>query len=70
MQPHDAFVLDRRAVRAAFDRASASYDAAAVLQTRVREELLSRLDLIRITPSVVVDLGCGTGEGARLLKDR
>jgi len=70
MQPPDAFVLDRRAVRAAFDRASGSYDAAAVLQTRVREELLSRLDLIRVTPGVVVDLGCGTGQGARQLKDR
>jgi malonyl-CoA O-methyltransferase len=70
MQPPDPFILDRRAVRAAFDRASARYDAAALLQTRVREELLSRLDLIGITPSVVVDLGCGTGQGTRALKDR
>ena len=70
MQPPDAFVLDRRAVRAAFDRASAGYDAAAVLQTRVRDELLSRLDLIRIAPEVILDLGCGTGKGARQLKDR
>jgi malonyl-CoA O-methyltransferase len=70
MQPPDPFVLDRRAVRAAFDRASATYDAAAVLQTRVRAELLSRLDLIRIAPDVVVDLGCGTGQGTRALKER
>jgi len=70
MRPPDAFVLDRRAVRAAFDRASATYDAASVLQTRVREELLSRLDLIRLAPEVVMDLGCGTGQGARQLKDR
>jgi malonyl-CoA O-methyltransferase len=70
MQPPDPFVLDRRAVRAAFERASATYDAAAVLQTRVRDELRSRLDLIRIAPAVVVDLGCGTGHGARALKDR
>jgi malonyl-CoA O-methyltransferase len=70
MQPPDSFVLDRRAVRAAFDRASASYDAAATLQTRVRAELLSRLDLIRLNPRVVMDLGCGTGVGARSLKDR
>ncbi len=70
MQPPDAFVLDRRAVRAAFDRASATYDAAAVLQTRVRDELLSRLDLIRIAPEVVVDLGSGTGQGAQRLKAR
>jgi malonyl-CoA O-methyltransferase len=70
MQPPDPFVLDRRAVRAAFDRASARYDAAALLQSRVREELLSRLDLIKVAPEVVVDLGCGTGDGARRLKDR
>jgi malonyl-CoA O-methyltransferase len=70
MQPPDPFILDRRAVRARFDRASATYDAAAVLQTRVRDELLSRLELIRIQPAVVVDLGCGTGLGARKLKDR
>jgi malonyl-CoA O-methyltransferase len=70
MQPPDPFVLDRRAVRAAFDRASSTYDAAAGLQTRVRDELLSRLDLIRLAPQVAVDLGCGTGQGARALKDR
>jgi malonyl-CoA O-methyltransferase len=70
MQPPDPFLLDRRAVRAAFDRASSTYDAAALLQTRVRDELLSRLDLIRITPTVAMDLGCGTGLGARKLKDR
>jgi malonyl-CoA O-methyltransferase len=70
MQPPDAFILDRRAVRAAFDRASSTYDAAAVLQSRVRTELLSRLELIRIAPAVVVDLGCGTGLGTRKLKDR
>lgn len=70
MQPPDEFMLDRRAVRAAFDRASSGYDAAAVLQTRVRDELLSRLELIRIAPAVVLDLGCGTGMGARRLKER
>ncbi|HTC51056.1 MAG TPA: malonyl-ACP O-methyltransferase BioC [Steroidobacteraceae bacterium] len=70
MQPPDPFILDRRAVRAHFERASATYDAAAVVQTRVREELLSRLDLIRLAPQVVVDLGCGTGLGTRALKDR
>lgn len=70
MQPPDSFVLDRRAIRAAFDRASTTYDADALLQTRVRDELLSRLTLIRIAPEVIVDLGCGTGQGTRQLKDR
>src|SRR5579862_4026707 len=70
MQPPDSFILDRRAVRAAFDRASAGYDESAVLQTRVREELLSRLELVNVTPEVVLDLGCGTGRAARALKSR
>ena len=70
MQPPDPFVLDRRAVRTAFDRASTTYDTACALQSRVRTELLSRLDLIRIAPAVAMDLGCGTGQGARALKER
>ncbi|TLY72570.1 MAG: malonyl-[acyl-carrier protein] O-methyltransferase BioC, partial [Gammaproteobacteria bacterium] len=34
-----AFRLDRPGVRAAFERASAGYEAAAVLQPRVSDEL-------------------------------
>jgi len=62
--------LDRASVRRSFERASASYDGAAVLQARVRMELLDRLRLIGIEPARVLDLGCGTGEGARQLKRR
>ena len=62
--------LDRGALRRAFDRASAGYDAAAVLQARVRQELLTRLELVRLAPRVVLDLGCGTGHGAQALKRR
>lgn len=68
--PDDAFALDPRAVARAFDRASASYDDAAVLQTRVRDELLARLDLVAFEPACVVDLGAGTGHAARALRDR
>jgi len=70
MSAGDPFALDRRRVRAAFDRAGPGYDAAAVLQARVREELLARLDLVRIEPAVVLDLGAGTGQGAQALKRR
>jgi malonyl-CoA O-methyltransferase len=62
--------LDRDGVRSSFDRASASYDAAAVLQAQVRAELLGRLDLVRLAPRVVLDLGAGTGLGARELRRR
>ena len=68
--PPPAFRLDREDVRRSFERASTSYDGAAVLQTRVRAELLDRLRWIGIEPARVLDLGCGTGEGARELKRR
>ena len=68
--PRDVFGLDRRAVARAFDRASASYDAAAALQERVRDELLGRLEELQIQPRAVLDLGAGTGHATRALKRR
>ena len=62
--------LDTAAIRRAFDKASASYDAAAVLQAQVRSRMLSRLDLVELKPRTVVDAGCGTGQGARALLRR
>jgi malonyl-CoA O-methyltransferase len=72
MTPDDsaAFHLDRPGVRASFDRASASYEAAAVLQARVADELLSRLEPFNFSPSVVLDLGAGTGRMTGELKKR
>jgi malonyl-CoA O-methyltransferase len=68
--PRQIFGLDRQAVARAFDRASTSYDAAAALQDRVRDELLERLDELKIEPRAVLDLGAGTGHGTRALKRR
>jgi malonyl-CoA O-methyltransferase len=68
--PRQVFGLDRRAVAQAFDRASGSYDAAAALQERVRNELLGRLEELPVQPRAVLDLGAGTGHAARALKRR
>jgi malonyl-CoA O-methyltransferase len=57
-----------RDVARSFGAASRRYDDAAVLQALVRDELLSRLALLRETPRVVLDLGAGTGLGAAALK--
>ena len=65
-----AHAIERREVRRAFGRAASTYDAAAELQRRVREELLSRLDVVKLAPSVVLDLGTGTGHAALALKRR
>jgi malonyl-CoA O-methyltransferase len=58
----DPRVPDARAVRRAFGRAAASYDAAAVLQHEIGARLAERLDVVRLAPSAVLDAGCGTGE--------
>lgn len=68
--PREIFGIDRRAVAQAFDRASAGYDAAAALQERVRNELLARLEELKVEPQAVLDLGAGTGHAARALKRR
>jgi malonyl-CoA O-methyltransferase len=62
--------IDPAVVRDSFSRAAASYDAAAVLQAQVRNELLDRLQLVRLQPSVVIDLGAGTGHATLELKKR
>ena len=66
----EAYTLDKRLLRRSFDRAAATYDAAAVLQREVCERALERLDLVKLDPGVVVDAGSGTGFGARALARR
>jgi malonyl-CoA O-methyltransferase len=68
--PVDTLGLDHDVVRDSFSRAAASYDAAAVLQAQVRNELLDRLDLVKLEPEVVMDLGAGTGHATLELKRR
>lgn len=62
--------FDPRRAHRAFDRAAERYDASAILQAEVRNRLLERLDLVKLAPSVVLDLGCGTGQGAGSLARR
>jgi malonyl-CoA O-methyltransferase len=65
-----AYSLDKSWIRRSFDRASTTYDAAAVLQTEVRGLLLGRLDLTDLSPRLVLDAGAGTGQAGRALKRR
>ncbi len=66
----DAYLVDAAFARRAFNRASPSYDAAAVLQTEVRELLLARLELTDLDPLLILDAGAGTGIASRELKQR
>jgi malonyl-CoA O-methyltransferase len=68
--PHDEYFLEPSLVRRAFDRASATFDTYSAVHAEVRSRLLERLDVVRMNPAVVVDVGAGTGHGTRALQDR
>ncbi len=60
--PDARYALDKRLVRAAFDRAADGYAGAAVVQREVATRLLERLELIRLQPASLLDAGAGSGE--------
>jgi len=63
----DVYQIDKSRMRQSFHRAAKQYDAAAILQRQVREEMLSRLDVVKLEPEVILDAGCGTGHGLHAL---
>lgn len=63
-------LLDKRRYRAAFDRAAQHYDSAAVLQRQVGARLIERLEVVRLSPSCIIDVGAGTGQCAIELAQR
>lgn len=62
--------LNPQRVRRSFGKAAADYDRYAVLQRTITERLLESFELIDINPRRILDLGAGTGFGARLLKQQ
>jgi len=53
--------LDQRRIRRAFDRAAESYQQYAVLQTEVCNRLLEKLEVVKLSPQLILDAGTGTG---------
>ncbi|MDY0066583.1 MAG: malonyl-ACP O-methyltransferase BioC [Steroidobacteraceae bacterium] len=66
----DDYYLDPRSVRRAFDAAASTYQAADAAPGEIRSRLLERLDVVRLEPKVVLDLGAGDGAATRALKQR
>lgn len=62
--------FDKNRVAKNFSNAAASYERHAVLQKLVAERLLSRLDLMKLDPEWVIDVGSGAGNSARALKKK
>ncbi|MCC5862409.1 MAG: methyltransferase domain-containing protein [Gammaproteobacteria bacterium] len=69
---HTAAALAPEAVRVArgFDRRAASYRQHAFVEPLLRERLLERLELIRIEPQRILDLGSAAGESSFALARR
>jgi len=60
---------EKHRIQQHFDAKAICYESSAILQRNVCNELLQRLDLTSIKPSVILDVGCGTGWGTQdLLK--
>lgn len=64
------YSIDKRLVSMAFDAAAKDYDAVSLLQQTVADRLIESLDLIKINPLSILDLGSGTGYGSKRLKQR
>jgi len=67
---HDPLQLDPASVRRRFERAAATYDAAAVLQREIGQRMAERLALVKLQPAAILDAGCGTGDALAELRTR
>lgn len=61
---------DQVSMQRNFNKAAAGYDQVAVMQRMVGERLLEHLDVIRLAPRGILDLGSGTGRCAAQLAAR
>ena len=53
--------IEKSAIAASFSKAAHSYDKAAILQNEIGSRLIDRLQLFRLKPQRILDIGCGTG---------
>ncbi|MEP6485379.1 MAG: malonyl-ACP O-methyltransferase BioC [Rudaea sp.] len=65
-----SLLFDANHVQRAFGRAAKTYAQHAVLQHRIEDLLLERLDYFLDKPTRVLDVGCGPGRGSNMLRER
>lgn len=54
-------LLEKNRIRASFDAAAEHYDDVAVLQREISDRILERLELVKLQPATILDIGAGTG---------
>ncbi len=74
MSPTSAYAgrpaYDPRLVRRIFDRRAASFDDVAFCPREIAKRMRERLDYIKVTPTRVLDAGCGQGADLPALRER
>lgn len=67
--PEGIAAIDKRQARRSFSRAAGRYDEVAVLQREIGQRMIERLEVCRLQPQRILDVGCGTGVAtAELMK--
>ena len=51
-----------------FSKAADTYDAAAIVQQEICDRALERLQMLKLTPATILDIGTGTGKSVRGLQ--
>lgn len=62
MHDNNPYLLNKTHVRRAFECAAASYAQSSIVQREISHRLLERLDLIRLQPATLLELGSATGD--------
>ena len=68
MKHDESYQFDLNSVSQSFSEASQTYDQCAVFQREIADRLVERLDLFKIQPQRILDVGAGTGYCTRLLE--
>lgn len=59
---------EKQKIAASFNQAANTYEENAVLQKEVNRRLLQNLTFMKMKPQIILDVGCNSGYGARLLE--
>ncbi|KAA0091612.1 methyltransferase domain-containing protein [Paraburkholderia sp. T12-10] len=61
---------DSRLVRQIFDRRAATFGEVAFLPREIAQRMRERLEYIKVSPSSMLDAGCGVGDDLPMLRER